>query len=194
MIRGVRSACAPHWISVAEKTTCILKYRLLYGYSSGGKGCPTKYGSFIPFIHSPVAQPTDTLARPSLRSGAILFLAQFFLAVGEPQRVAQRAQEIGIRIALGANRRNVLLLILGEGLRVSPWGILIGVTGGPALMRLLSSMLLWNRGNRSSHLWQCIVAPHGSCIGRVLCSGKAGDASESADKSALRVTVGEIQS
>ena len=57
------------------------------------------------------------------------------------QRVAQRTQEIGIRVALGASNRDVFRLVLGEGLKVILAGIVIGVTGALALTRLLSSML-----------------------------------------------------
>ena len=77
--------------------------------------------------------------------GLFSFLALMLAAVGIygvlSQRVAQRTQEIGIRIALGANHQDVLLLILGEGLKVILSGILIGVIGALALTRLLSSML-----------------------------------------------------
>ena len=45
--------------------------------------------------------------------------------------VAQRTQEIGVRIALGARVRDVLRLVLGEGLRFAITGIVIG--GGVAL-------------------------------------------------------------
>jgi predicted permease len=77
--------------------------------------------------------------------GLFSFLALMLAAVGIygvlSQRVAQRTQEIGIRIALGANHQDVLLLILGEGLKVILAGILIGVIVALALTRLLSSML-----------------------------------------------------
>ena len=57
------------------------------------------------------------------------------------QRVAQRTQEIGIRVALGARRDDVLKLIIGEGLRLTLIGIAIGIAGSLALARFLSSML-----------------------------------------------------
>ena len=77
--------------------------------------------------------------------GLFSFLALLLAAVGIygvlSQRVAQRTQEIGIRIALGANHQDVLRMILGEGLKVVFAGVLIGVIGALALTRLLSSML-----------------------------------------------------
>jgi putative ABC transport system permease protein len=55
--------------------------------------------------------------------------------------VAQRTREIGIRIALGANRRDVLRMILGKGLVITGLGLLIGTAGGFALTRFLSGFL-----------------------------------------------------
>jgi putative ABC transport system permease protein len=55
--------------------------------------------------------------------------------------VAQRTREIGLRVALGAGRRAVLRLVLGQGLRLVGLGVALGVAGGAAVSRLLSSML-----------------------------------------------------
>ena len=55
--------------------------------------------------------------------------------------VAQRTHEIGIRMALGAQRADVLKLVLRQGLRVTSLGILLGIGGGLAFTRLLSSLL-----------------------------------------------------
>ena len=55
--------------------------------------------------------------------------------------VSRRAREIGIRIALGAQRRDVLRLVVGEGATYSLIGITIGLAGAFAVTRLMSSEL-----------------------------------------------------
>jgi predicted permease len=55
--------------------------------------------------------------------------------------VSKRTREIGIRLALGAQRRDVLLLIMKEGAKFSFMGIALGVAGAIAVTRLLASEL-----------------------------------------------------
>jgi putative ABC transport system permease protein len=54
---------------------------------------------------------------------------------------AQRTQEIGIRLALGADRRTILRMVLAGGLRIAGAGLAIGVAGALALTHVLSGLL-----------------------------------------------------
>jgi putative ABC transport system permease protein len=55
--------------------------------------------------------------------------------------VTQRTHEIGIRVALGAQERDVLKLVIGEGLKLVLVGVAIGLIGAFVTTRILSSLL-----------------------------------------------------
>jgi putative ABC transport system permease protein len=55
--------------------------------------------------------------------------------------VAQRTQEIGIRVALGAQGRDVLKLIVGQGLKLAVVGVGIGLAAAFGVTRLMKNLL-----------------------------------------------------
>jgi len=99
------------------------------------------------------AIPMNLLASQTLavrRASAALFSAFAVLAlvlacIGiygvMAYAVTQRRQEIGVRMALGARRSNVLRMMMGFGFRLALYGVVIGLIGAFALTRLLQSLL-----------------------------------------------------
>jgi ABC-type antimicrobial peptide transport system permease subunit len=86
-------------------------------------------------------QPRFETALVGLFAGTGLILAIIGLYGVISFLVTQRTQEIGVRIALGASRGNVLRLVMGKSLRLIVWGTLIGLLSALAVSRVLSSLL-----------------------------------------------------
>ena len=98
-------------------------------------------------------QPMDELLAVSLAQqrfnmlllGLFAALALILAAVGiygaMANAVSQRTHEIGIRTALGAQRRDVLRLVMRNGTKIALFGITSGIAGALALTRLMASLL-----------------------------------------------------
>jgi predicted permease len=82
---------------------------------------------------------------PSYLIGSLAMLALILAMVGLygllSHTVLQRTREIGIRVAMGAQGRDILKMVLRQGIRAAVVGVAIGVLAGLALTRFMSSLL-----------------------------------------------------
>jgi predicted permease len=79
--------------------------------------------------------------------------------------VSQRAREIGIRVALGARRSNIVTLVMGEGAQFVIAGLLMGTAMAAGLMQLLSSTLFGlTAGDASTFAQVAIVVAVASLV------------------------------
>jgi len=93
------------------------------------------------YLSASVAQPRFQV----LLLGTFALLSVIVAAVGLygaiSYSVAQRSHEMGIRLALGAQRQDILRKVLGQGVMLAGLGLLIGLAAGRALARFMSSLL-----------------------------------------------------
>jgi predicted lysophospholipase L1 biosynthesis ABC-type transport system permease subunit len=98
-----------------------------------------------------VADSLATRRSPALLAGVFAVTALLLATIGlygvMAYSVAQRTHEFGIRLALGAQRHDVLGLVLGQGLRLIVIGLVAGLAVALLLTDALSSLLFDVRGN-----------------------------------------------
>ena len=96
-------------------------------------------------LRSAVNATTGTTAMTSTLTSVFALVAALLATVGVysliAYSVAQRTREIGIRVALGADRAAVIRLVVGEGVTLAAIGIIVGLAGSFFLTRALESML-----------------------------------------------------
>ncbi len=92
-------------------------------------------------VSDSVAQRRFSMLLLAALAGVALFLAAVGIYGVVAYGVTQRTQEIGVRMAIGAERRDVLALVIGGGLKLALFGVAIGLAGALALSRLIETML-----------------------------------------------------
>jgi putative ABC transport system permease protein len=102
---------------------------------------PVKFSTFADELGGWLANRRFLLLVVGLFSAAALALAAVGIYGVVAFSVTRRTQEIGIRMALGAQRTDVLHLVLGEGTRMASSGVAIGIAASLGLTRLISTLL-----------------------------------------------------
>jgi len=102
---------------------------------------PVEFSTFAEALGGWMAEKRFLLLLAGAFAGAALLLATVGIYGLVAHSVGRRTQEIGIRMALGAQRADVLRLVVGEGTRLAGAGVAIGLALSLALTRLISSLL-----------------------------------------------------
>ncbi len=97
--------------------------------------------TFQQVLDETVGERRLTLFTLGLFAGLAVVLAAVGLYGVMAFMVTQRTREIGVRLALGATRSDILRMVVGQGTRLALLGVLIGLAGGLALTRFLASLL-----------------------------------------------------
>jgi ABC-type antimicrobial peptide transport system permease subunit len=88
-----------------------------------------------------MAQTSFALVMLSVAAGVSLLLGVIGIYGVVAYITAQRTREVGIRVALGAQTRDVARLFVGHGLALTGLGVGVGLAAAAALARLMASML-----------------------------------------------------
>lgn len=100
-----------------------------------------EFSTFAEALGGWMAQRRFLLLLAGVFAGAALLLAAVGISGLVAQSVTRRTREIGVRMALGAQRTDVLRLILGESARLAAIGLVIGIGLSFAATQLISSLL-----------------------------------------------------
>lgn len=128
----IRSSMDPHSLASALRAQIV----------SVNRGQPiTNVQTMEERLESASAQTRSMMLLIGVFSATALILAVVGIYGVIAYSVAQRTQELGIRIALGASSFDIFRLVIGNGLRLAAAGVLIGLVASFALTRLMASLL-----------------------------------------------------
>ena len=102
---------------------------------------PVQFSTFADEVGGWLAEKRFLLLLAGVFAGAALALAAVGIYGMVAHSVTRRTQEIGIRMALGAQRADVLKMIVGEAARLAVIGLVIGIALSLAATQLISSLL-----------------------------------------------------
>jgi predicted permease len=102
---------------------------------------PVKFTTMEANISESVATPRFRTLLLGVFAAVAMALAMAGVYGVMAYTVSQRANEIGVRMALGAGTQDVMKMVLSQGLALAGIGLLIGIAGAAAANRLLTSML-----------------------------------------------------
>ena len=148
---AVPEVCVPYWQWPMQNPALLVRTAADPALLAEAIRRETK--AVIPNLPTPLIRTMDsllaeTLAPPRLEAGLLTLFAGLALLLASiglygmlTCTVSQRTREIGIRIALGAQPKKVLALVIGKGMKAALVGVGAGVAAAFALTRLMASML-----------------------------------------------------
>jgi putative ABC transport system permease protein len=101
----------------------------------------TRVVSMESIVATSVAQPRVLSQFVGIFAGFALLLAAIGIYGVMTYSVAARTQEMGIRMSLGAESRDIVKLVMGQGMRLALIGVAIGIAASLALTRFISTLL-----------------------------------------------------
>jgi ABC-type antimicrobial peptide transport system permease subunit len=126
----MRSAGTPPPLSAVRDSVRALDSRI-----------PAPVRAMADVVHGSVSQPRLYATILGLFAALALALSTVGIFAVVSYSASRRTRELGVRLALGARRMEVIELVLAQGLRPVAAGILAGVAGAAALTRFLDALL-----------------------------------------------------
>ncbi len=93
------------------------------------------------FEYESMAAPRVTTTLMAVFAALALLISTSGIAAVMALSITQRTRELGIRMALGAERRSIIAMVVRQGISLALLGIAVGICGALALTRLLSTLL-----------------------------------------------------
>jgi putative ABC transport system permease protein len=121
------------------------------------KDAPVEFGTMDGLVADSAAQQRFQMRLLALLAGLALTLAAVGIYGVISYSASRRTHEIGIRMALGAERYDVMRMVMAQGAGIAAAGIGIGVAGAAALSRVLIS-----DGRSNLHCRRAVTAGRGA--------------------------------